>query len=139
MKIARVKTEDRQSPSRRAARRLAGQPQATRPIVILEMATDDGVEGLGVSYFGGPMTGALRTTIDELGALTIGEDPSRPERIAMKLRDALGTPVLGGLFTLAQSAIDIALWDMRAKALGLPLWKLLAARAIACRLMPAAP
>jgi len=33
--------------------------------------------------------------------------------------------VLGGPFTLAYSAVDMALWDMRAKALGVPLWKLL--------------
>jgi len=126
MKIARVKTEIVKLP---AEEPLAGTPPAnpneTRPIVVLDMATDDGVEGLGVTYFGGAMTGALRTTVEEIGALTIGEDPSRPERIAMKLREALGTSVLGGLTTLAQSAIDMALWDMRAKALNLPLWRLL--------------
>jgi L-alanine-DL-glutamate epimerase-like enolase superfamily enzyme len=126
MKIARLKTEIVKLP---AEEPLAGTPPAnpneTRPIVVLDMATDDGVEGLGVTYFGGPMTGALRTTVDELGALMIGEDPSRPERLAIKLREALGTPVIGSLVTLAQSAIDMALWDIRAKALNLPLWRLL--------------
>ena len=30
-----------------------------------------------------------------------------------------------GIFTMALSAIDVALWDIKGKALGLPLWKLL--------------
>ena len=126
MKIARIKTDIVKLP---AEEPLAGTPPAnpseTRPIVVLDMATDDGVEGLGVTYFGGPMTGALRTTVDEIGALIAGMDPSRPEAVAQKVRDSLGTPVIGGLVTLALSAIDMALWDIRAKALNQPLWKLL--------------
>ncbi len=126
MKIARVKTEIVKLP---ADEPLAGTPPAnpneTRPIVVLDMATDDGVEGLGVTYFGGPMTGALRQTVDEIGALISGMDPARPEQVAQKVRDSLGTPVIGGLVTLALSAIDMALWDIRAKSLKQPLWKLL--------------
>ena len=44
----------------------------------------------------------------------------------------------GGIFTLALSAIDIALWDIKGKALDQPLWKLWAAIATACRPMPPA-
>jgi len=41
------------------------------------------------------------------------------------LRAAAGSAGPGGIFNLAHSAIDTALWDLRAKAVGLPLWKLL--------------
>ena len=34
-----------------------------------------GIEGIGVAYFGGALTGTLRHAIDELGALCVGEDP----------------------------------------------------------------
>jgi L-alanine-DL-glutamate epimerase-like enolase superfamily enzyme len=125
MKIARLKSEIVNLPADEPLGDSPENPNAKRPIVVLEMATDDGIEGLGVTFFGGPMTGALRAAVDEVGALAIGEDPARPERFALKLREALGTSVLGGLFTLAQSAVDMALWDIRAKALGVPLWKLL--------------
>src|SRR5438105_9132590 len=118
MKIAKVKAEIVKLP---ADEPLAGTPPANpnefRPIVVLDMATDDGIEGLGVTYFGGPMTGALRTAVEEIGTLTIGMDPSRPEAIHQKVRDSLGTPVIGGLVTLALSAVDLALWDIRAKSL----------------------
>src|SRR5205823_11233749 len=52
-------------------------------------------------------------------------DPLRLEAVAKKLRDAAGSSGPGGILTLAMSAIDVALWDLKAKALGLPLWRLL--------------
>ncbi len=114
-------------------------PNAARPIVILRIGTDDGVEGIAVTFYGGAMTASLKRAVDDLGALTIGEDPHRVEAIAAKLRNAAGGSGPAGMFTLALSAIDIALWDIRGKALSLPLWKLLGgARAAGCRPTPAA-
>src|SRR6202011_4161440 len=75
--------------------------------------------------FGGPLTRTLRRAVDELGALAIGEDPLRVEAVAAKLRAAAGGSGPAGIFTMALSAIDVALWDIKGKALGLPLWKLL--------------
>ncbi len=98
---------------------------AARPIVILRVGTDDGVEGIAVTFYGGAITGALKRAVDDLGALTIGEDPHRVEAVAAKLRAAAGGAGPAGLFTLALAAIDIALWDIRGKALNQPLWKLL--------------
>ncbi len=60
-----------------------------------------------------------------MGRVALGEDPLRVERVAAKLREAAGSAGPGGIFTLALSALDIALWDIRGKALGLPLWRLL--------------
>jgi L-alanine-DL-glutamate epimerase-like enolase superfamily enzyme len=106
---------------------LAGGPAvagATRDFVTLEIATDDGIEGIGLTFFGGPLTGALKAAVDALGALAIGEDPLRTEAIAEKLRAAAGSSGPGGIFTLALSAIDIALWDVKGKSLGVPVAKL---------------
>ena len=100
-------------------------PNAARAIVIVRIGTDDGVEGIAVTFYGGAMTASLKRAVDDLGTLTIGEDPHRVEAIAAKLRAAGGGSGPAGMFTLALSAIDIALWDIRGKALGLPLWKLL--------------
>src|SRR5438105_8025375 len=98
---------------------------AVRPIVILTLATDDGIEGIGVSFYGGALTRTLKSAIDQLCELCVGEDPHRVEAIIRKLRDAAGGSGPGGMFTLALAAIDIALWDIRGKALGQPLWRLL--------------
>ena len=47
--------------------------------------------------------------------------PLRVEAIAAKLRAAAGSAGPGGIFNLAHSALDMALWDIRGKALSLPL------------------
>jgi L-talarate/galactarate dehydratase len=108
---------------------LANMPEEAgrkRPIVILRLRTDDGIEGIGVTFYGGKMTGSLRLAVAELAALTVGEDPLRIEKIVAKLRAGTGDSCgPGGIFTLALSAIDVALWDIKGKALNQPLWKLL--------------
>jgi len=121
MKITHIHTQIVRLP---ADEPLAGGPAvagATRDFVALQVGTDAGIEGLGVTFFGGALTGALKTAVDALGALTIGEDPLRIEAIVNKLRAASGNCGPGGIFTLALSAIDIALWDIKGKALNQPL------------------
>ena len=98
---------------------------ATRDFVTLELGTDQGLVGVGLTFFGGALSGALRQAVDALGRLAIGEDPLRVEAVAAKLRQAAGSSGPGGIFTLALSAVDMALWDLKGKALGQPLATLL--------------
>src|SRR6266478_5486543 len=126
MKIAATRTELVELPADEPLAGAAENPNGKRPIVILRVQTDDGVEGVGVAYFGGALTRTLRHAIDELGALCVGEDPQRVEAVQAKLKTAAGGSAgPGGVYHLALSALDIALWDIRAKAANLPLWKLL--------------
>src|SRR5207249_3586310 len=74
--------------------------------------------GIGLTFFGGALTGALRAAVDGLARLVVGDDPTQTEAIAAKLRRAAGSSGPGGIFTLALSAIDIACWDLKGKALG---------------------
>src|SRR5262249_21426680 len=125
MKIASLQTGIVRLPNDEPLAGFSENPNATNPIVWLRMRTDDGVEGLGVTYFGGALTRSLRRAVDELAALTVGDDPRRVEAVTAKLWDAAGGSGPAGIFTMALSAIDVALWDIKGKALGLPLWKLL--------------
>ena len=124
MKISHIKSQIVRLP---ADEPLAGGPSvagATRDFVTLRIGTDAGVEGLGITFFGGPLTSALKAAVDALGVLAIGEDPLHIEAIVSKLQAAAGTSGPGGIFTLALAAIDIALWDIKGKALDLSLCKL---------------
>lgn len=96
-----------------------------RPIVTLRVQTDAGIEGIGLTFYGGALTGTLRSAVDELGTMLAGEDPLRIEAILRKLSGAAGDSCGSGIYTLAQAAIDMALWDIKGKALQQPLWKLL--------------
>jgi L-alanine-DL-glutamate epimerase-like enolase superfamily enzyme len=125
MKLASLETGIVLLPNDEPLAGFSENPNAKNPIVWLKLRTDDGVEGLGVTYFGGALTRSLRHAVDELGALVIGDDPLRIEAIARKLRDAAGSAGPAGILMMVMSAIDVALWDIKGKALGLPLWKLL--------------
>src|SRR5438105_459864 len=125
MKIASIQSGVVALPNDEPLAGFSENPDAKNPIVTLRVRTDDGVEGLGVTYFGGALTRTLRRAVDELGALAIGEDPLCVEAVAAKLTAAAGGSGPGGIFTMALSAIDVALWDIKGKALGMPLWKLL--------------
>ncbi len=125
MKISRIHSQILVLPEADPLADTPENPNAARPIVIVRVGTDDGIEGIAVTFYGGAITAALKRAVDDLGALAIGEDPHRVEAIAAKLRAAAGGSGPAGIFTLALSALDVALWDIRGKALGLPLWKML--------------
>jgi L-alanine-DL-glutamate epimerase-like enolase superfamily enzyme len=100
-------------------------PRDTREFVTLELGTDAGLVGVGVTFFGGAITRALRSAVDDLARLVVGDDPTQVEQIAGKLRRAAGNAGPGGIFTLALSAIDTACWDLRGKAAGQSVCRLL--------------
>ena len=93
-------------------------PTDTREFVTLELGTDEGLVGVGLTFFGGALTPALRAAVDGLAGLVVGDDPTQVEAIAAKCRRAAGSSGPGGIFALAMSAVDIACWDLRGKALG---------------------
>lgn len=87
---------------------------------FISIDTDEGITGVGLG--GG---GAIeRATVEQLTPELIGEDPINVERIwhKMWIPKLIGRR---GVTTRAISAIDIGLWDIRAKVAGLPLYKLL--------------
>ena len=57
---------------------------ATRDFVTLTIGTDQGIEGIGATFFGGALTGALRVAVQTLGELTIGQDPLNIEAVDRK-------------------------------------------------------
>src|SRR2546422_440788 len=93
-------------------------PTDTREFVTLELGTDQGLVGLGLTFFGGALTPALKAAVDALARLVIGDDPTQVEAVGAKLRRAASSSGPGGIFSLALSAIDIACWDIRGKAVG---------------------
>ncbi len=100
--------------------------QVTPWYVTLRLRTDDGIEGVAyAAYIARSVAPALKATLDGLCEQTIGRDPFATETIGRELRMRNGGTAPAGLVTRASSAIDVALWDIKGKALGLPCWKLL--------------
>ncbi len=104
----------------------SGPMGASALFVTLKIHTDDGVEGIGYAGFTSAlMMKALRETLDALAGQAIGYDPMMIEAIGARLLALGGGGSPSGLVTRAVSAIDVALWDIRGKALGQPVYRLL--------------
>jgi len=109
-------------------------PMTQVAFLFAEIATVEGHQGVGYSYSkraGGP---GLYAHAKEIADDVIGEDPNDIQRIWTKLVWAGASVGRSGLATQAIAAIDIALWDLKAKRAGLPLAKLLGAHrdSVAC-------
>jgi L-alanine-DL-glutamate epimerase-like enolase superfamily enzyme len=99
-------------------------PGMLREFFTVQVQTDEGIEGIGVTGFGGKLVRALKAAIEDFGELIRGDDPLRTEQVTAKLR-AASASCGSGIATLAISAVDTALWDIRGKAFGVPLARLL--------------
>ena len=99
---------------------------ATKPALLVEVETDEGMVGLGeAAHFGGPLASTKTVIEGELRTHLIGEDPREIERLWEQMHQRGYKHGRGGILLAAMSGIDIALWDLRGKMAGLPLWRLL--------------
>lgn len=97
-----------------------------RQTAICVVTTDEGITGLGEAfYFGGPASLAADMIDNALGPLIVGRDPLDTGVIWDFLYNWTRDQGMKGLTISALSAVDIALWDIKGKALELPVHKLL--------------
>ena len=95
-------------------------------LVVAQIATDEGVSGLGYSLvFGGGGAESVLAYLDtRLKPALIGEDPRMVERLWEKMFRADMGIKKQGIAGYALSALDIGLWDIVGKVAKLPLFKL---------------
>jgi L-alanine-DL-glutamate epimerase-like enolase superfamily enzyme len=117
MKITHAQSQVVRLPDEEPLANGPADPATKRNFVTLTLGTDQGIEGIGFTFFGGKLAGALKTAVDALAELTIGEDPLEIEAVIGKLKTATASAGPGGIAMLATAAIDIALWDIKGKAL----------------------
>ncbi len=97
-----------------------------RQTAICVVSTDAGIQGVGEAfYFGGPSSIVAAIIDDALGPLLIGSDPLETSVTWDRLYNWTRDQGQKGVTISALSAIDIALWDLKGKALGLPVYTLL--------------
>jgi len=97
-----------------------------RQAALCVVSTDEGIEGVGEAfYIGGPAKIVASMISDACAPLIIGKDPFDTAIIWDFLYNRTRDQGMKGLPISALSAIDIALWDIKGKALGLPVCKLL--------------
>src|SRR5882724_1605990 len=98
-------------------------PDSDRPYVFVKLETDAGVVGWGEATLEGK-AGAVIACVDDFKEFILGSDPMQVEHHWQSMYVHTfyrAGPVIGS----AVSGIDQALWDIRGKVLGLPVYKLL--------------
>jgi L-alanine-DL-glutamate epimerase-like enolase superfamily enzyme len=108
-------------------------PLTETVLLFVEVRTEEGHEGMGFSYSkraGGP---AQFAHLREIAEVAIGQDPSDIDRIYQSLLWAGASVGRSGVATQAIAALDVALWDLKARRAGLPLAKLIGAHRDSCR------
>ncbi|MGA0250429.1 MAG: mandelate racemase/muconate lactonizing enzyme family protein, partial [bacterium] len=91
-------------------------------LLWLHVHTDEGLSGLGETFFGAQAVEAYLH--ESVAPQLLGQDPSRIDHIARKLYGYLGFRG-SGVETRGNSAIDIALWDLWGKRTAQPVYQLL--------------
>jgi L-alanine-DL-glutamate epimerase-like enolase superfamily enzyme len=102
-------------------------PMTEVSFLFAEIRTTQGHEGVGFSYSKRAGGAGQYAHACEIAPVIIGEDPNDIARLWTKLAWAGASVGRSGLATQAIAAIDIALWDLKAKRADLPLAKLLGA------------
>ncbi len=94
--------------------------------LFIKIFTDEGIYGVGE---GSGWPRVVETAVSDLTPILVGEDPFQIENIWQKLFLAMmGHGMTGVVGGGAMSAIEMALWDIKGKALGVPVYELLGGR-----------
>ena len=95
-------------------------------LVTVRVRDDEGAEGTGYTYTVGAGGAAVHALVArDLAPVLVGRDAERIEGLWQTMWWALHYGGRGGAQSLAMSAVDIALWDLRARRQRAPLWQVL--------------
>lgn len=94
--------------------------------VFIKVLTDEHLHGIGEAYRVGP-DAAVVDIVHYFKHWLVGEDPTRVEHLWRMMYNGSRFPG-GSLLNAAISGIEIALWDVKAKAYGVPLYQLIGGR-----------
>jgi L-alanine-DL-glutamate epimerase-like enolase superfamily enzyme len=100
-----------------------------RDAVIVKITTEAGIVGWGEAHHGRAPGSVAHLINNTLKQLVVGQDANDVVGIWAKVYEKqLGSHGMGAAACIGLSGIDQALWDIRGKALGVPLYKLLGGR-----------
>lgn len=114
MRITELRTTPVRVPLRVPAK-WSGGTRLTAPAILVELETDAGLVGLGECV--GPTLPTLHALLErELRPLLVGADPMRHELLLHRMEEL--TVNYDAIARYAIAGVDIALWDLKARALG---------------------
>lgn len=103
-------------------------------LVTVTIELDDGSKGTGYTYTGGKGGHAIKAMVDhDIAPFLHGRDAGDVESLYEAMQWHVHYVGRGGIASFAISAVDIALWDLRCRSAGLPLWRAAGGGAQRCK------
>lgn len=131
MKIEQIKVEHYSVPSSLFAKNDVTDTThtiASLEVIITRILTDTGIEGIGYTYTTGHNALTVKQMIEEeVKPVYLGQDLNQYDYLWKKAWWRTHWAGRGGVSSLAMAAVDIGVWDARAKKAGLPLYKFIGA------------
>lgn len=93
--------------------------------IIADVTTDAGIHGLGMTYCESGNEAITAFAESTIQPLIVGKNPFETEKIWETVTQTFRAVGRKGLAYLALSAVDIALWDIKGKCIGIPIYRLL--------------
>ena len=126
MKIVGIKAYPTSFPVPGGGPRLGIGQAVKRDAVVVRVTTEDGLVGWGESHHGRAHTAGAKLIETTLKQLVLGMDAADAVGVWARIyKFQLGSHGMGAGCAMAMSGLDMALWDIRAKAAGWPLHRLL--------------
>ncbi len=103
-------------------------------LITVTIVLDDGQQGTGYTYTGGTGGRAVLAMVEhDLAPFLVGRDAQDVEAIFDAMQWHVHYVGRGGIASFAISAVDIALWDLRGKRRGEPLWQMAGGASDRCK------
>ncbi|WP_422359630.1 mandelate racemase/muconate lactonizing enzyme family protein [Reichenbachiella sp.] len=103
-------------------------------LVTTTITLEDGSEGTGYTYTGGKGGHSIKAMLEhDMAPALIGKDGTEIDEIYDFLEWHIHYVGRGGIASFAISTIDIALWDIKCKKAGQPLWKMAGGAGNTCK------
>ena len=102
-----------------------GETRTTMDALLVRVETDQGLTGWGEAFGFATTPVTLPAIRDIIAPLAVGREADDIAVLTTDLKRRLQNMMRGGPARFALSALDIALWDIRGKAEGKPIWRLL--------------
>ncbi len=100
-----------------------------KPLLFCFVTLEDGRTGIGEGWTSYASPRALAATIeDDVAPHIVGRDLDAVRDLPERIRDACVMSGRYGVLAVALSAVEMALWDLRARSVGEPLWRFLGGR-----------
>ena len=106
----------------------SGEIRTTMDAILVRVETDAGITGWGEAFGFATTPVTIPAITHAIAPRAVGRDPADIEGLTTSIKRQLQNMMHGGPARFALSALDIALWDIKGKVEGKPIWQMLGGR-----------